>query len=88
MESVDIPALAHQPTRRFWAETEETKLEDGWRVLESRWHPRRVDLEGAEGTPSSYNGTGVPEGVVEKLKKRGGGISQFGDQHSGAIRGE
>ena len=67
-ERFGIPALACQPTRRFWAEAEESKLEDGWKALNSRWDPPRsrgVDFEGTEGTLSGNDGTGVPEGIVE-----------------------
>ena len=68
MESLGVPTLAHQPTRRFWPKPKETKLENRWKSLKSGWdppRPGRVDLEGTEGTPSGNDGTGVPEGVVE-----------------------
>lgn len=90
MESIGVPALAHQPTRRFWAEPEKTELEDGRDTLEGGWDPpspRGIDLERAKSTPCSNNGTGVPEGVVKGSQRSAvGGISQFGNQHGSTTR--
>lgn len=92
VESLGIPPLANEPTRRFGAEPEETELEDGGHTLEGGWSPpspRGVELESTEGAPGGDNSTGVPERVVEGGQRSAvGGVGQFGDQHGGASLGE
>ena len=67
-------------------------MKDGGDTLEGGRdspRPRRVDFEGAEGTPSGNDGAERPERVVEGSQRSTvGGVGQFDNQHCGAILGK